>query len=162
MRWAHSTALGPLSSVTGHHACDIRPGGSPSIRAEPPSIFQDLDVSSQAAPSNGVPCHPSQPTITISPRTRRSMALIEADSHAIRLELADKVQSRKATKGKYDRYLEAYISWWDANQRQAVRSDMSRVAIPALPVTVAKAVLFLKYESTREKKVRVFILCSIL
>ena len=155
-------ALGPLSSVTVHRACDVCPGGSLSIRAKPPSIFQNLDVSSQATPSNGVPCHPSQPTIIITPCTQQSMALIEADSHAIHLKLADKVQSRKVTKGKYDRYLEAYISWWDANQRQAVRSDMSRVAIPALPVTVAKAVLFLKYESTREKKVRVFILCSIL
>jgi len=81
------------------------------------------------------------------------MALIEADSHVIRLEMADKEQSGKATKGKYDRYLQAYETWWNANQSQTVRSDTSRVAIPALPITVAKVVLFLKHESTREKKV---------
>jgi hypothetical protein len=81
------------------------------------------------------------------------MALLEADSHAVRLEMADKEQSSKATKAKYERYLHAYETWWDANQAQIVRSDSSRVAIPALPITVAKVAMFLNYESNRERKV---------
>ena len=43
--------------------------------------------------------HPLQPTSTISPCTRRSMGLIEANSHAIHLGVADKERSGKAIKG---------------------------------------------------------------
>ena len=83
------------------------------------------------------------------------MALIETDSHAIRLEMAGKEQPGKATKGDYNRYLQAYETWSNADQMRTVTSDMSREAIPALPIAVAKVAMFLKHESTRQKKVYV-------
>jgi hypothetical protein len=81
------------------------------------------------------------------------MAIIEADSHTICLEMADKEQSEKETGRKYERYLKSYETWWDANQEETVRSDPSRAVISAHPITVAKVTMFLKHESTREKKV---------
>jgi hypothetical protein len=115
---------------------------------EPRGMSADFTPGLALGSQASMPHPPLQPANTISPHTHRSMALLEADSHAIRLKMADKEQSGKATKAKYDRYLQAYQTWWDANQVQIVGSDMSRVAIPAFPITVTKVALFLDYEST--------------
>jgi hypothetical protein len=70
VRRVHLSAPGPLPTAASDCACDVDPGCSPSSRAECAPTTQDLALGSRTVLSTGP-----------SPRTRRSMAIIEADSH---------------------------------------------------------------------------------
>jgi hypothetical protein len=88
----------------------------------------------------------------VTPRTKRSYAMLEADSHEIRLGMLNQEGADKTTAAIYDRCLKTYCEWWSQDQLRVVANDPRRVAIPALPITVAKVMVYLKHEMTREKK----------
>jgi hypothetical protein len=92
------------------------------------------------------------PSVEITPRTKRSYAMLEADSRKVQLGMLEQEREDKTTKRIYKRCLKSYSEWWNQNQVRVVADDPQRVAIPALPITVAKVVMFLEHEMTREKK----------
>jgi hypothetical protein len=87
--------------------------------------------------------------------------VLEADSQAIHLEMVQKEQRDKMTKRLYDRSLENYCEWWEQQQVKIVASDANWIAILAFPITAAKVTMFLKYESTREKRVYFPLPCGV-
>ncbi|KAH7904163.1 hypothetical protein BJ138DRAFT_964470, partial [Hygrophoropsis aurantiaca] len=58
----------------------------------------------------------------------------------------------KQTKASYERHVNSYQRWWDGNQSRLMAENPSRTTIPAFPIVAAKVVMFLDYETTREKK----------
>jgi hypothetical protein len=86
-----------------------------------------------------------------SPRMQHSVNRLEAASQAVRLRLATKEQSDKSTPATYRRHVDSYVAWWDAFQAAEITGDSAKTAIPALPITAAKATMFLDYTSTRAK-----------
>ncbi|KAJ7201443.1 hypothetical protein C8J57DRAFT_1102934, partial [Mycena rebaudengoi] len=80
-----------------------------------------------------------------------ALTLLEAESHAIRLQSQVKEQEDKGTSKTYGRHLTSYQNWWDSSEADKVSKNPQVVAIPALPITAAKVAMFLQYESTREK-----------
>ncbi|KAF9237433.1 hypothetical protein BU15DRAFT_30358, partial [Melanogaster broomeanus] len=57
----------------------------------------------------------------------------------------------KETKRSYARHVRNYVVWWENEQSRLASECPTRPRIPALPITPAKVVLFLDYETTREK-----------
>ncbi|KAJ7468858.1 hypothetical protein B0H11DRAFT_2436563 [Mycena galericulata] len=104
------------------------------------SIFPALAGGSGPGPSPG--------------RLDRSMQLLEAESHAVRLSLQEKEQGDKGTSKSYARQVASYLSWWDDSQAAKVLKNPLLRPIPAFPPTVAKVCMFLQYEASREKKKR--------
>ena len=49
------------------------------------------------------------------------------------------------------RHVDRYQKWWVAYQAEKVGTIPGWTTIPAFPITVAKATVFLVYESTHEK-----------
>ncbi|KAJ7637946.1 hypothetical protein DFH06DRAFT_1138595 [Mycena polygramma] len=95
------------------------------------------------------------PTLGPSPgRLNRSLALLESEAHAIRLQIQTKEQIDKATPKTYSRQYNSYATWWDISQAEKVKQNRDLVALPAMPIFAAKVVPFLLSESTREKKKR--------
>ncbi|KAJ7464891.1 hypothetical protein B0H11DRAFT_1628424, partial [Mycena galericulata] len=84
-------------------------------------------------------------------RLDRSMQLLEAESHAVRLSLQEKEQGDKGTSKSYARQVASYRSWWDDSQAVKVLKNPLLTPIPAFPPTVAKVCMFLQYEASREK-----------
>ncbi|KAJ6533858.1 hypothetical protein DFH09DRAFT_970435, partial [Mycena vulgaris] len=82
------------------------------------------------------------------------MALLESESHALRLQSQAKEQEDKGTFKTYRRHFGSYQIWWDLSEAKKVSQNPHLVAIPALPITAAKVAMFLQYESSREKKKR--------
>lgn len=80
-----------------------------------------------------------------------SLAQLDADSHAVRLRQAQLEQEDKQTARTYRLAVESYIEWWGKYQMELVTKYPTRTAIPAFPVTAAKVVMFLDYETTRPK-----------
>jgi hypothetical protein len=109
-------------------------------------------------PRPSTPCLPPplvrgmSPPTELTPRTKRSYAMVEAESHAVRLKVSEQAGVDKTTKRIYDRVLENYCTWWVQDQARAVAEDPDRVVVPALPITPAKVVLFLDHEMNREKR----------
>nr|GAT44268.1 predicted protein [Mycena chlorophos] len=77
---------------------------------------------------------------------------LNARSHRVRQSKADEDNKEKETAAKYRRYHESYRQWFDADQAALVAANPGTVALPALPITVAKVVVFLEYETTRPQK----------
>lgn len=80
---------------------------------------------------------------------QRSLAALDAESQTIRQALVAKEQNDKQTKTTYARHVASYEAWWDQSQHKKLAEDPFWTAIPAFPITVAKAVVFLDYETTR-------------
>jgi hypothetical protein len=81
----------------------------------------------------------------------RSLAKLNADSHAIRLRQAELEQTDKQTARTYRLAVESYEKWWGTYQTQQRAADPEWTVIPAFPVTAPKVVMFLDYETTRPK-----------
>lgn len=118
--------------------------------------FRDASVDTQmsAAPSAGPRSSTSSSGDTLalpSPRMQHSVNSLEAASQAVRLRLATKEQSDKSTPATYRRHVDSYVAWWDAFQAAEIAGDSAKTAIPAFPITAAKATMFLDYTSTRAK-----------
>lgn len=80
-----------------------------------------------------------------------SLAKLEIDSHAVRMKTAKLEDGDKQTSPVYARAVASYEKWWAAYQLQLRAADPSYTAIPAFPVTAAKAVMFLDYGTMRPK-----------
>ncbi|KAJ6544716.1 hypothetical protein B0H10DRAFT_1932947, partial [Mycena sp. CBHHK59/15] len=105
-------------------------------------------------PSNTDHTLPHQPDLSSPERMQRSMRVLEARSHDVRLGISADEQAGKGTEPAYARHVRSYESWWALNQASRVEADPSWKEVPAHPITVTKVTLFLEYETTREKKKR--------
>jgi hypothetical protein len=89
--------------------------------------------------------------VRFSPRMQQSVNSLESASQSVCLTLAIKEQSDKSTTETYGRHMKHYIVWWGLFQSEVVKADPTKASIPALPITAAKATMFLDYTSTRPK-----------
>jgi hypothetical protein len=64
---------------------------------------------------------------------------------------AELEQQDKQTARMYRLAVESYEDWWGKYQFELQARDPTWTAVPAFPVTVAKAVMFLDYETPRPK-----------
>ena len=137
--------VGPHAAkqLPGHH--DERPTGTNagvSESSQPPS-----SPSSPLRKAAG--CSPTA-TVT-SPRTQRSLMLLERETHNIQLKLGQKEMEGKGTAKCYPCQVQNYRVWFEQEQSQIAASDPSQVVLPVFPVTAAKVAAFLHRESTCEK-----------
>jgi hypothetical protein len=97
----------------------------------------------------------SNPTVARQQSSLSGMALslakLDADSHAVRLKQAEIEQKDKQTARTYQLAVESYEKWWGSYQASLSANDASYTPIPAFPVTAAKVVMFLDYETMRPK-----------
>lgn len=114
-----------------------------------PSFQADVNMST-AGPQLSISNSGSTPVLP-SPRMQHSVSSLEAASQAVRLRLATKEQSDKSTPATYQRHIDNYVTWWDGYQAAEISGDSTKTAIPAFPITAAKATMFLDYTSTRVK-----------
>jgi hypothetical protein len=92
------------------------------------------------------------PPMTLLEQEEYSKRMLHADSHKKRQEYVAREQNDKGTKDSYSRHIQAYQLWWDhIYQPSLLLSDPSRRRLPAFPITAAKAMMFLDYESARPK-----------
>jgi hypothetical protein len=82
---------------------------------------------------------------------QHSVNSLEAALQAVWLRLATKEQSDKSTPGTYERHINSYLNWWESYQAAEINGDLTKTAIPAFPITAAKATMFLDYTSTHAK-----------
>lgn len=161
-------ALGSVSvtaaSPSLNGAITFDEDGDPSERRDLTSV--DVNFSPGAALGRPVTppqphplCSPSLPVTglfvsppKLTPRTKRSYAMLEADSHALQHEILEQEREDKTTKRIYERGLKSYCEWFEHNQVRVVAADPELVPLPALPITAAKVAMFLQHEMTREKK----------
>ena len=115
------------------------------------SSSDGLNPLSSSSPSPSPPDSSTQISTDLSARMQQSANHLEAASQAVRLRIAHKEQSDKSTTASYERHVNAYTVWWDMYQAGIINEDPTQVAIPAFPVTPAKATMFLEYTSTRPK-----------
>jgi len=88
---------------------------------------------------------------TLPSGLQRSLAKLDADSHAVRLRQVQLEQSDKQTARTYSLAIQSYEKWWCQYQTQLHAEDPQWTTIPAFPITAAKVVMFLEYETTRPK-----------
>jgi hypothetical protein len=91
-------------------------------------------------------------------RVKHSLQLLESESHSIRLIIRAKEQEDKVTPKTYEHHYNCYEAWWNAAEVAKVTQNPRLVALPAMPIIAAKVVMFLQYETTREK---VYCSCSL-
>ncbi|KAJ7761274.1 hypothetical protein DFH07DRAFT_771599 [Mycena maculata] len=72
----------------------------------------------------------------------------------IRSKKQAKEQADKATPKTYSRHYNCYETWWNTFEAAKILRNRQLVALPAMPIIAAKVVMFLQYETTREKKKR--------
>ncbi|KAF8263254.1 hypothetical protein EI94DRAFT_1807551 [Lactarius quietus] len=108
------------------------------------SNFNRLDLSVWTSVDDSVRVHHSA--------EHHSADHLEAASQAVRLRIALREQSNKSTTLAYERHVKAYAEWWSGYQAEVLKMNPTQVAIPAFPVTAAKATMFLEYTSTRPKR----------
>jgi hypothetical protein len=136
-----------------------------ALTAPPQPDFDTENGGSDNGDGNGMIVDPPSSHDGCSPRSRipedlaqisaarmqQSINHLEAASQTVRLRITDKEQSDKSTMPSYERHVSSYVTWWDAYQVKVVDADPTQVMIPAIPVTAAKATMFLEYTSTRPK-----------
>ncbi|KAJ7745641.1 hypothetical protein B0H16DRAFT_1692867 [Mycena metata] len=83
---------------------------------------------------------------------QKSLDALEAQTQSLRQALLAKNQECKATGATYGRHFKGYEAWFAADQARLAANEHGYVAIPSLPITPAKVVLFLNYEMTRPQK----------
>jgi hypothetical protein len=81
----------------------------------------------------------------------RSLAILEANSHTVRLRHVRQVQGDKGTGDTYERCVNGYERWWSSDQLRQRELDPEWTLIPVFPVTPAKVAMFLEHEITHEK-----------
>ncbi|KAJ6620587.1 hypothetical protein B0H10DRAFT_2215859 [Mycena sp. CBHHK59/15] len=116
--------------------------------------LNDSELLPPSPPSNADHTLPHQPDLLSPERLQRSIQVLEARSHDVRLGISADEQAGKGTDPAYARHVRSYESWWALNQASRVEADPSWKEVPAHPITVTKVTLFLEYETTREKKKR--------
>jgi hypothetical protein len=82
---------------------------------------------------------------------QHSLAKLDAALHAVRLRQVALEQHDKQTARTYSLAVSSYEKWWGQYQMQLRAEDPQWTTIPAFPITAAKAVMFLEYETSRPK-----------
>ncbi|KAJ7228269.1 hypothetical protein GGX14DRAFT_554371 [Mycena pura] len=94
------------------------------------------------------------PDSKLSLDTTAAMLALDADAHRITKVIREKEQDDKQTKGSYSRHIKHYQTHWATIVYAAGDPATGRTPLPAMPITVGKAIIFLQYESTRPQKKR--------
>lgn len=78
-----------------------------------------------------------------------ALLALDMDAHQITKAVRAKEQDDKETKKNYARHVKHYQEFWLTTTYAVGDPATGRAPIPAFPITVAKAVIFLQFESTR-------------
>ena len=78
-----------------------------------------------------------------------ALLALDMDAHQITKAVRAKEQDDKETKKNYARHVKHYQEFWLTTSYAVGDPATGRAPIPAFPITVAKAVIFLQFESTR-------------
>jgi hypothetical protein len=159
----HSQQCDPGSASTRKRPrldCGASSSSGPSLLP-----FAGGDNVAQSCPPSGLMSPSSQLTFSIhsdlaqptpaSPLDElgmaHSLAMLEAESHAVGLRQSQAMQSDSQTGATYARHLTRYQAWWASYQAECCVRNPRHTPIPSLPVTGTKVVMFLQHETTREK-----------
>jgi hypothetical protein len=82
------------------------------------------------------------------PTDEAAMLALNLDAHKITKDVRAKGHDNKSTKETYARHMRHYKSFWQTSSYAKGDPSCGITPISALPVTVAKAVVFVQYEST--------------
>ncbi|KAI9430460.1 hypothetical protein H4582DRAFT_2086901 [Lactarius indigo] len=135
---------------------DIEDEDDSDNEEEEMAVFASLSSGSCGLdpPPSGLPLPgpPDRVSAGSSAHMQQAIDDLEAASQDVRFRVARNEQSDKTTAATYRRHVDAYTFWWDAYQASVLNEDPTQVAIPAFPITPAKATMFLEYTSTRPKR----------
>ncbi|KAK7008468.1 hypothetical protein R3P38DRAFT_3210716 [Favolaschia claudopus] len=140
------------------HSSSLTTTSLPPI-PDPPYRFNAMEEVVDREPTSVMPptrnphtfC-PSDTPIDCGPASQSSYAALEAESQLLRQSFVQKNQEGKSTGDTYKRHYGNYILWFDGRETLRFQKDPLYQRIPALPITVAKVVLFLDYEMKRPQK----------
>ncbi|KAK7049043.1 hypothetical protein R3P38DRAFT_3345932 [Favolaschia claudopus] len=126
---------------------------------DPPYRFNSMEQVVDCEPTSIMPptresprLHSPEASIEPGSGYQSSYEALEAESQLLRQTFVQQNQEGKSTGETYKRHYNNYIFWFDSRETLRVQNDPSYQRIPALPITVAKVVLFLNYEMTRPQK----------
>ena len=85
-----------------------------------------------------------------------AMLALDAASHQITKQVRADEQEDKQTRGTYARHVSHYETFWQTTSYARGDNAAGLTTIPAFPITIAKAAIFLQYESTRPQVRRIF------
>ncbi|KAJ7851940.1 hypothetical protein B0H14DRAFT_3451067 [Mycena olivaceomarginata] len=86
--------------------------------------------------------------------TTAAMLALDAAAHQITKAVREKEQEDKETKSSYERHIRHYETFWATTVYAKGDYSTGLAPLPTFPITVAKAIIFLEYESTRPQKKR--------
>ncbi|KAJ7035722.1 hypothetical protein C8F04DRAFT_1341641 [Mycena alexandri] len=113
--------------------------------------MDDLEIDSAVNSSQNTP---PPPLLSSPEHIQKSMRVLDASTHAVRLSVTAQEQSEKGTEPVYRRHYSNYQTWFQMDQGTRNAQDSTWKEVPALPITATKVSLFLEYETSREKKKR--------
>ena len=100
-------------------------------------------------PAGPAPDFPTVP-VTVLPLT--GMRRIEEEARQLSIKRREAWKSGKGTEKAYTRQLNRYEDWWGEDQaRRKIEEGEAYEAEAAHPITPAKVILYLEYETTRPK-----------
>jgi hypothetical protein len=124
-------------------------GASSSELAFTPITIPTLPAS--FPPEAEAEAKPTKPGDHLGSGLQRSLAKLNAASHAVQLRQAALEQHNKQTARTYSLAVSSYEKWWGQYQMQLHAEDPLWTTIPAVPIMAAKVVMFLEYETTWPK-----------
>lgn len=80
------------------------------------------------------------------------LSLIQQEAHLNRLELQKRMDQGKGTDEAYPRHVRNYIQFWHADQNRRQEENPTYQQVPAHPIVAEKVAIFLKSETTRNKR----------
>lgn len=100
---------------------------------------------------NGLDIEESKLDAPILVNDETQQHILDAETHNNRLAIAQQMTAGKGTESAYARHMKNYYEFWEADQVERLRRDPFWKPMPAEPITVRNAALFLQYETTRTK-----------
>ncbi|KAK7043502.1 hypothetical protein R3P38DRAFT_3259576 [Favolaschia claudopus] len=120
---------------------------------DPPYRFNAMEEVVDREPTSAThTLCPTELPIEPGPASQSSYDALEAESQLLRQSFVQKNQEGKSTGETYKRHYGNYVLWFEGRETLRLQKDPLSHRIPALPITVAKAVLFLDYEMKRPQK----------
>ncbi|KAK7048472.1 hypothetical protein R3P38DRAFT_2687704 [Favolaschia claudopus] len=126
---------------------------------DPPYRFNSMEQVVDCEPTSIMPptresprLHSPEASIEPGAGYQLSYEALEAESHLLRQTFVQQNQEGKSTGETYKRHYNNYIFWFDSRETLRAQKEPSYQRIPALPITVAKVVLFVDYEMKRPQK----------
>ncbi|KAF9232053.1 hypothetical protein BU15DRAFT_67816 [Melanogaster broomeanus] len=144
----HVTAV-TSPAAGGSDGAPLACSGTNTVQPPPHLVqYSAVTCSSQTAAFDS-----HNPALTVLPSDPMQLALhnLDMEAHAVRARVIADERDDKETKRSYARHVRNYVVWWENEQSRLASECPTRPRIPALPITPAKVVLFLDYETTREK-----------